>query len=351
MIRLENLNKHYMSKQGQVQALTDINLDVKAGEVYGIIGRSGAGKSTLIRCVNLLERPSSGKVSVNGVDMLSLSEETLRQKRHSIGMIFQHFNLLVSRNVFDNIALPLELLGTPRQKIVHKVDSLLELTGLTARKNYFPAELSGGQKQRVAIARALACDPQVLLSDESTSSLDPETTLSILNLLQTINKELNLTILLITHEMQVIKQICDRAGILDQGRLVEEAPVIELFTKPKSDIAKGFIQSALHLELPDSLKAQLQKSPGPDLVPIVRMAFIGDQTSEPLIATLTRRYSVIASILQANMDMVHRSTIGIAVCEMLGEPEAVKQSLQFLADQGVTVEVLGYVPAHVSTPA
>jgi len=343
MIELQGINKSYHTKQGAFDALKNINLNVAKAEIYGIIGRSGAGKSTLIRCVNLLERPNSGKVIVDGVDLLELNSEALREQRHAIGMIFQHFNLLQSRNVYHNIALPLELIGIGKTYIAKRVDALLDLTGLSAHRNHYPNQLSGGQKQRVAIARALATSPKVLLCDEATSALDPETTQSILDLLKQINRELNLTILLITHEMDVIKRICDRAGILNQGELIEEAPVLELFARPKSKVAKNFTQSALHIRLPDSLEQRLQSEPAEGLHPIVKLTFLGAAAEEPIVGSLYTRFNVSTNILQANLEMIHNSTIGMTICELQGKPGAIEHSIEYIRAQNVEVEVLGYV--------
>ncbi len=223
MIELRELNKTYCVNNQYIHTLKDVELKIRRGEIFGILGKSGAGKSTLLRCVNLLEKPTSGRVIVNDVDLTSLSTHQLREHRHKIGMIFQHFNLLESRTVFGNIALPLEIIHRPKAEIQQKVSNLLELVDLTDRKHHLPSQLSGGQKQRVAIARALAAEPHVLLCDEATSSLDPESTQAILNLLKKINREFGLTILLITHELDVVKQICDRVGIMEKGRLIEQS--------------------------------------------------------------------------------------------------------------------------------
>ncbi|MDF2940456.1 MAG: metN [Gammaproteobacteria bacterium] len=343
MIELKALNKSYQTKQAEFHALRDINLKVAKGEIYGIIGRSGAGKSTLIRCVNLLERPNNGQVIVDGVDLLQLNPKALREKRHSIGMIFQHFNLLSSRTVYDNIALPLELIGISKPYIAKRVDALLELTGLGLHRHHCPQQLSGGQKQRVAIARALATSPKVLLSDEATSALDPETTQSILNLLKKINQELNLTILLITHEMDVIKSICDRVAILNQGEMIEEAPVLELFARPRSEVAKNFTQSALHIQLPDSLRVRLKPEPFDGSRPIVKLTFLGEKAEEPIIVSLLTRFNVTTNILQANLEMIHQSTVGMSICELWGTPGAIEHSIEFIKAQNIQVEVLGYV--------
>jgi len=243
MIRLSELNKVFRGQIGSTTVLKDVNLEVKAGQIFGVIGASGAGKSTLIRCVNLLERPTSGNVTMAGRDLTALSEQDLVQARREIGMISQHANLLSSRTVFGNVALPLELIQTPRQELQTRVEALLERVGLQDRRNFYPAQLSGGQQQRVTIARALANRPKVLLCDEATSALDPATTRSILDLLRSLNQELGLTILLITHEMNVVRSICDEVVILDRGTIVEQGTVHEIVLHPQTPLARQFAQS------------------------------------------------------------------------------------------------------------
>ncbi len=343
MIELTHIHKNYDTLTGSLLALNNISLKVEAGEIYGVMGPSGAGKSTLIRCVNVLERPSSGEVIVDGLNLTSLNPAALRQARRQIGMIFQHFNLLSSRTVAENIAFPLELVGQSKKERGQRVDELCELIGLGLRKEAYPHELSGGQKQRVAIARALANRPKVLLSDEATSALDPETTRSILELLRSINEELGLTILLITHEMDVIKRICDRACILDQGEIVEEAPVIELFSRPKTPLAKQFVFSNLQVELPEGLQSLIMKDPTDTSVPIVRLTFLGKSAGEPIMVSLHNKFNVTPNILQAHLAWVHHASIGVSICELLGQREAIVQGIQFIQSQGVEVEVLGYV--------
>src|SRR5579859_3251829 len=255
MIEIEGLQKSFVrGKDAQTAAtavLQDLSLSVKKGEIFGIIGRSGAGKSTLIRCINMLERPTAGRVTIDGQDITALSGASLRDARRRIGMIFQHFNLLSSRTVFDNVAFPLELHGMSKAQIEQEVLPLLELVGLSEKRTAYPSQLSGGQKQRVAIARALASKPAVLLCDEATSALDPETTQSILALLKDINQKLDLTILLITHEMPVIKAICDKVAVLDKGVVVEQGPVFDIFTAPKAPVTKLMVHDLIDRDLPD----------------------------------------------------------------------------------------------------
>ncbi len=344
MIGLKHLHKTYPNPSGApIVALQDINLDIQAGEIYGVMGPSGAGKSTLIRSVNLIEKPTSGSVFIDGVDLTTLNPQALRQARREIGMIFQHFNLLSSRTVARNIAFPLELAGLSQKEIKQRVDQLCELTGLGQRKQAYPHELSGGQKQRVAIARALANSPKVLLSDEATSSLDPETTRSILELLRGINRELKLTILLITHEMDVIKRICDRACILDHGMILEEAPVIELFSRPQTSLAKKFVLSSLHIDLPEALEKQLVAEPDDQCVPIVRLTFLGQKAGEPIMVSLHKQFNVTTNILQAQLNWIHHASIGVSICELLGQREAIVQGIKFIQSEGIEVEILGYV--------
>ena len=302
MITLENVNKTYSSKAGTITALTDINLSVASGEIFGVIGKSGAGKSTLIRCVNLLERPTSGSVKIDGRELTTLSTKALSEVRHSVGMVFQHFNLLSTRTAYENIAMPLQLLGKSKAEIDQSVMPLLELTGLKERADSYPSQLSGGQKQRVAIARALATKPKVLLCDEMTSSLDPETTMSILDLIKDINSQMDLSILLITHEMEVIKSITDHVAVLDDGKIIEQSDIVTLFKHPKTDIAKRFIQSTVSPELPKLLSQQLKPEPLPDGHTVIRVAFTGNAAAEPVIDKLIRSYEFRINILQANLE-------------------------------------------------
>ncbi len=342
MIQIKQLKKIYGSHEHEVLALNNINIEITPGKIFGVIGKSGAGKSTLIRCVNLLERPTVGQIIIDNIDLTKLSVRDLRQQRRQIGMIFQHFNLLESRTVYENIALPLELAGNNKQIIRDKVLPLLRLVNLQDRQNYYPKQLSGGQKQRVAIARALVTNPKLLLCDEATSSLDPESTASILQLLKQINRELNLTILLITHEMDVIKNICDRVAILDNGNLVEQGTVINIFTDPKSEITKRLTQSALHLELPNYLQKKLHNEYAAGLNPIVRLVFIGSTTDEPIVTALLKRFDVAVSILQADLESIHDVTVGFLVCRLIGKQDNTKKALEYLNNLEIKTEVIGY---------
>lgn len=343
MISIRNLSKYYKTKYQEIVALKDINLEVKAGEIFGIIGRSGAGKSTLIRCVNGLEIPSSGNVLIQGTCLTTMNKTQLRNARKQIGMIFQHFNLLQSRNVFENIALPLELMGMSAAQIDNRVNELLALTHLENHIKQYPHQLSGGQKQRVAIARALANSPSVLLCDEATSSLDPSSTQSILELLRSINKELGITILLITHEMDVVKTICDRVAILHNSQIVEECSVIELFTNPKSQVAKDLVKASSRMEIPRQVKELLQKNATKNSGMILRIAYQGSSASQPIISYLIQQYRIIINILQGYIETIQDEIVGVMIVEVMGDKPNIDKSIQFLEQNGLHVEILGYV--------
>jgi len=343
MIEIRNVNKVFYQGEQVINALSDINLNIAQGCIYGVIGSSGAGKSTLIRCVNLLERPSSGQIIVDGVDLTLLSNQQLTLMRRKIGMIFQHFNLLSSCTVFDNISLPLKLAGVKKKAIKTKVDSLLALVGLSDKSTTYPANLSGGQKQRVAIARALASDPKVLLCDEATSALDPATTLSILELLRKINKELNLTILLITHEMAVVKGICSEVAIIGDGKLVEQGSVGDIFAHPKSTLAREFIRSTLDLSIPADYRARLTATRTENSYPLIRLEFTGASVDAPLISQVARLFNIDISILSSNMDYVGGVKFGLMLAEFFGTEDAAQQAIVFLKEHKIEIEVLGYV--------
>jgi D-methionine transport system ATP-binding protein len=347
MITLSHISKNYTTPEGSITALDDINLQISSGEIFGIIGKSGAGKSTLIRCVNLLERPSDGEVIVHQQKLMSLSASGLRQARRKIGMIFQHFNLLSSRTVYENIAFPLELAGTSKPEMADIIMPLLELTGLTDKKNHYPAQLSGGQKQRVAIARALAPKPHVLLCDEATSALDPETTNSILQLLKSIRDKLHLTILLITHEMAVIKACCDRVGILENGKLIEENEVGEFFAYPKTETAKNFIFSSLPETLPPSLQQYVGQDEKPDTHPVIRLRFMPDTATQPIIAQLISQFNLRVNILQGNVEYVKKHPMGVMLVAIDGEKEKLSAAIKHLKQIGVDSKIIGHVPNDI----
>ncbi|MFC0215908.1 methionine ABC transporter ATP-binding protein [Paenibacillus chartarius] len=332
MIRLEGITKQYHTGSKQVDALSGVDLTVARGEIFGVIGHSGAGKSTLLRSINLLERPSGGRVFVDGKELTALGAKQLQSERRRIGMIFQHFHLLSSATVADNIAFPLKLVKTPKAEIERKVSELLSLTGLEDHRHKYPSQLSGGQKQRVGIARALANDPQVLLCDEATSALDPQTTNSILNLLLDINRRFGLTIVLITHEMHVIRSICDRVAVIHGGRLVEQGPVTEVFLKPQHPVTREFIEQVTDpVELPSS---------GDEAARLLRLTFLGDSTYEPILSRAVQSTGVTFSILQGTISKLKDTPYGQLVVKLEGDGEAVKQTIETLRANGLDVEVL-----------
>ncbi len=343
MIELVNVEKTYYSKAGDIHALKKTTLSIKAGEIFGIIGLSGAGKSTLVRCINMLERPTNGQVFVNNEELTAMSEAQLRKARQSIGMIFQHFNLLTSRTVYQNIAFPLEIQGLSKAEIDKRVRPLLELVQLQDRANYYPSQLSGGQKQRVGIARALASNPKVLLCDEATSALDPQTTKSILELLQDINKKLNLTIVLITHQMEVVKMICDRVAVMENGNIIEEGSMVDMFTNPQHPTTKEFTKSVVNAEIPEMIK----KLPLTDTYKdgsklIVRISFIGDSAGEPIVSGMVKHFAVDVSILYGNIDQLKDVPFGTLIIEISGDKEGINNALDYLHQQNLKTEVIGY---------
>lgn len=324
MITLTNLCKTFDQRGRPVVALDGVSLRVSPGEIYGVIGPSGAGKSTLIRCVNMLERPTSGSVQVHGQEMTALSPAELRQARQRIGMIFQHFNLLTSRTVAGNIAFPLEITGVPAAERAQRVDELLSLVGLSDQANAYPAQLSGGQKQRVGIARALATQPDVLLCDEATSALDPQTTISILDLLRDLNRRLRLTILLITHEMNVVKHICDRVAVIEQGQIVEEGEVVELATQPDSYLSQALFPAG---DLPPAQPGRL----------LVSAIFVGQSAEQPVLSQLVRSFVVDVNILGGSIQTIGGRRVGRLQIELAGAQA--NQALEYLKNQGLRVEV------------
>ena len=336
MITTSGLTKVYRSRGREVTALDGVDLHVREGEVYGVIGQSGAGKSSLIRCVNLLERPTAGTVTVAGQDLTALAgrgsraSRELRRARSRIGMVFQHFNLLSTRTVQDNVELPLEILGTSGRERSRKALELLDLVGLSGQAKAYPAQLSGGQKHRVGIARALAGDPKVLLSDEATSALDPETTRSVLQLLRDLNRQLGLTVLLITHEMDVVKSICDSAALMENGRIVESGTVSELLATPGSELAAALF--------PVSGDAS-----GDDRT-VIDVTFHGDAAARPVISQLSRTYNIDISILGAAMDTVAGRQVGRMRIELPGGYEENVVPIGFLREQGLQLDVLGQEP-------
>jgi len=326
-----------------VHALRGVDLRVQRGEVFGVIGRSGAGKSSLVRTINLLNRPDQGRVWVDGQDLTALNAAGLRRARHGIGMVFQHFNLLSSRTVFDNVALPLELAGLSRREIRERVQPLLELVGLGALGERYPAQISGGQKQRVGIARALASRPQVLLSDEATSALDPETTRSILALLQQINRELGLTVVLITHQMQVIKQVAHRVAVMDAGQIVEQGETLQVFSAPQHETTRSLLDDVVPQELPapvlERVRALLGR-PGQAPASLLRLVFAGSSGEQPLLADLVRRFGVDLNIVHGQIDEVQGHPFGTLAVLARGAHEQVQAAIGHLRGAGVLVQEL-----------
>lgn len=340
MIELRNLCKAY----DKHIALKDINIYIKEGEIFGIIGRSGAGKSTLLRCINLLERPDTGQVKVDGQDITNLSDKKLRTARHKMSMIFQQFNLLSSKTVFDNIALPMRIQGIDEATIAKKITELLELVELSDKKLAFPAKLSGGQKQRVAIARALSCSPKILLCDEATSALDPHTTDSILDLLKKINHLYGITIVLITHEMDAIKRICHRLSLMNKGEVVETTTLSKVFAK-KDSLARKMLFTQLSPKLPYSICHRLTATP--NSAPILRLFFEGEESTVPFISQVSRDLNIDINILLANIDSFDETSCGVLIIETNANSELLKQFTERCTRANLTWEILGYVTNDV----
>jgi D-methionine transport system ATP-binding protein len=337
MIRLEQIEKHYKVGKLSVPALSNVDMKVEKGEIYGVIGHSGAGKSTLIRCINLLERPTKGRVYVDGMELSALSGKRLQEERRKIGMIFQHFNLLSSATVAANVAFPLELAKRPKPEIAARVQELLALVGLEGHANKYPSQLSGGQKQRVGIARALANNPKVLLCDEATSALDPQTTNSILSLLLDINRKLRLTIVLITHEMHVIRSVCDRVAVIDGGRIVEEGKVTEVFLKPQHPTTRDFVE-----QVSDSfeLKEAVAHEKAAGQRHIVRITYLGETTYEPVLYEVAQQTGTPFAILQGTISRMKDTPYGQLVVEFGGTENKVMETITTLRSRGFDVEVL-----------
>lgn len=341
MIELTHISKDFGAGQRQVHAVQDISLSIDKGEIFGIIGFSGAGKSTLVRCINLLERPTSGTVTVDGKEMTALSPKELREARKKIGMIFQHFNLMPSRTVLSNVAYPLRGSGLNKKEISDKVHRLLELVGIGDKADAYPSQLSGGQKQRVAIARALANDPNVLLCDEATSALDPQTTKAILRLLKHLNETLGITVVIITHEMAVVKEICSRVAVMEHGQVVEMGEVFHVFADPRQSITKNFIHTTSSLQKIEELIAQ--DSPVVRLQPgemIVRLSYMRRNVSEPLISTVSQKFNISLNIIFADITIVQNAPIGGTVAIINGERQQITKAMEYLMGKNVGVEVV-----------
>lgn len=341
MITLKDVGVAFKGTQGTINAVEKVNLSIDKGDVYGIVGYSGAGKSTLVRTINLLQRPTKGSVWVNGQNMLALSPKELRNARKKVGMIFQHFNLMDSRTVAGNIAYPLRKSGLSKTAIKEKVIELLELVGLSDKYDAFPSQLSGGQKQRVAIARALANDPDVLLCDEATSALDPKTTLSILELLKELNKRLALTIVIITHEMQVVKEICNKVAVMENGHVVENGDVVSIFTQPKELITKEFINTATHIDqaldkiLSHPTLLNLQENDT-----LANISYVGTNTSEPLISHLSSRFHIATNILYGNVEILQGTPVGNLLVVLSGDPVQKQKAFAYLESKDVSIDTL-----------
>ena len=341
MIELQHITKTFKTEKETINAVNDVSITIKDGEIFGIIGFSGAGKSTLVRCINLLEVPTEGSVIVNGTDMQSLTPAQLREKRKKIGMIFQHFNLMPSRTIFKNVEFPLKDSSLSKQERTKKVRELLKLCELEDKEKVYPSQLSGGQKQRVAIARALANDPDILLCDEATSALDPQTTLSILSLLRKLNEKLGITVVVITHEMAVVKEICDRVAIMEKGHKVEEGTVFRIFTEPKEQVTKNFINTTSAMNKIYTLIEE--KSPIVDLKPnelLMKLTFTEENIQTPVISKISRDYSIDLSIIFSDIEVIKNANIGGVVAIVSGERENVENAVRYMIDMGVKVEVL-----------
>lgn len=356
MIHIRDLSLTYPSPAGvPVQVLHDLHLHIAAGEIFGIIGRSGAGKSSLVRCINLLNRPTTGQVLVDGQDLVQLPDAALRSARRKIGMVFQHFNLLASRTVFDNVALPLELAGETAAHIRSRVMPLLELVGLAHLADRYPAQISGGQKQRVGIARALASNPKVLLSDEATSALDPETTRSILELLRRVNRELGVTVVLITHQMQVIKQVADRVAVMDAGRIVEMGPVLEVFTRAQQPITHSLIDEIVPQTLPahvlDHVRQLQDSQPAGQAMRLLRLSYAGGNAQDAMLPHLIRELGLNLALLHGQVDEIQGQPFGMLAVQASGEPHRLDAALDWLRSRGIAAQVVPVDPASSASPA
>lgn len=349
IIDIRSLTKTYDVKAGPI--IDNVSLQIDKGTIHGIIGRSGAGKSTLVRCLNGLVRPNSGEIFVAGREITTLGQDELRRLRRDVSMIFQHFSLLSSRTAYGNVALPLELAGVDRSTISNRVNDLLDLVGLKGKADAYPSELSGGQKQRVGIARALALEPSVLLSDEATSALDPETTEQILSLLKDINRRLGLTIVLITHEMDVVRQIADHVTVLDAGRVVESGGTFDVFAFPQSVIARSFLASIVAHDLPSEVSRRLLREPAAGSDPVLRIIFSGEAAHAPVVATLVQRFGINPNILHGRIDYIGGQPLGIMTLVAEGAPANLADVCSYLSSLNLHGEVIGHVVRTVSDGA
>lgn len=335
MITFEGLEKEYRTKDKTFKALNGINLTIEKGEIFGVIGFSGAGKSTLIRCVNFLEKPTGGRVLVDGQDLLTLSPSNIRKVKRNIGMVFQHFNLLQSKTVFANIAMPLVLEGAPKKQIKQRVEELLKFVGLSDKAGAYPEQLSGGQKQRVGIARALATQPSVLLCDEATSALDPQTTGSILKLLKKINAEYKITILMITHEMSVIRDICDKVAVIEGGEIIESGTVFDIFSNPQTKTAQNFVHSVLNDSIPESVRTLVQEhNPNGKLF---KINFVGASSGQPLLSKIAKKFDVDINVLFGNITELQGVPFGHLIVELRGQENEIKRAYLHIQQENVSI--------------
>ena len=338
MIKFENVSKQYERNGITTQALQNINLTIQKGDIYGIIGYSGAGKSTLVRLINFLEKPTQGDVIIQNQSLNQLSNPQLRQVRRKIGMIFQHFNLLESKTVYENIAIPLVLIKKDKQAIKQKVYELLEFVGLSDKAHSYPKELSGGQKQRIGIARALANDPDILLCDEATSALDPQTTQSILELIKKINDQYKITVVLITHEMHVIEQVCHKVAVMEKGKIIEHGNVLDVFGHPKHKTTQNFVSSVINDQIPAGVVENLLEIEGDkNNIKLFKLEFLGRSASEPVMNSLILQRKVIVNILFAHMSEIEKTVLGSMFVQLKGSDSNIEQSVQFLREHGVNV--------------
>lgn len=338
MIRLENISKDFVVDGKTVHAVKDVTIEIAKGQIFGIIGFSGAGKSTLVRCINLLERPTSGKVFLEDTELTALPYKKLREARQKIGMIFQSFNLMPSRTVYENIELPLKHNGYPKDKRKQRIEELLSLVELSDKGNNYPSQLSGGQKQRVAIARALAGEPKVLLCDEATSALDPKTTSQILALLKRLNQELKLTIVIITHQMSVVKDICDRAAVMEQGEVIEQGYVYDLFSNPKTKLTKSFMETANNFgSFFDILD---EKGSLADGTHIYLLTYTGDVAGKALMSEIYKKFTVESNILYGNIDYIKGKPLGKLAVNLTGDKDKIEEAVEYIKNSGVQLEVL-----------
>lgn len=341
MIRLENISKDFVVDGKTVHAVKDVTIEIAKGQIFGIIGFSGAGKSTLVRCINLLERPTSGKVFLEDTELTALPYKKLREARQKIGMIFQSFNLMPSRTVYENIELPLKHNGYPKDKRKQRIEELLSLVELSDKGNNYPSQLSGGQKQRVAIARALAGEPKVLLCDEATSALDPKTTSQILALLKRLNQELKLTIVIITHQMSVVKDICDRAAVMEQGEVIEQGYVYDLFSNPKTKLTKSFMETANNFgSFFDILDEKGSLADVADGTHIYLLTYTGDVAGKALMSEIYKQFTVESNILYGNIDYIKGKPLGKLAVNLTGDKDKIEEAVEYIKNSGVQLEVL-----------